>query len=178
MEAAACIFTGYAPSSWDIYNVSTFIIFGFVAPIAILFILFYEFTGGLISHTGAHRVLALVIALMAYRGLLATLFIDLLTYGFAGIGVLLVDYLIFGILYNLIKKTWKWREAIEEELQIAELAELERLKEKRDELQRAWTALKTSPIPLTPEDEKKMKEYEKKMKEIDETLKKLSSKIK
>jgi len=101
----SCIFVGYAPSGTELSTLAIFIIFGLIAPLAMLIALFYEFTDFL-THKGVRNVMAFLSAIVAYRFLLATLFIDLLGYGFAGLGILLFNYFFFMIVFRAIQKLW------------------------------------------------------------------------
>ncbi|MGC9200695.1 MAG: hypothetical protein ACP5F8_01895, partial [Candidatus Aenigmatarchaeota archaeon] len=109
---SSCIFTGFAPSGYDLYTIVTFVIFGIIAPLAMLIALFYEFTDFL-THTGVRNVMAFLSALVAYRFLLSSLFIELLGYGFAGLGILLFDYFFFMIVFRAMQKLWAGTAMIE-----------------------------------------------------------------
>jgi hypothetical protein len=122
----ACIFVGYAPAGAELTTLSLFIVFGVIAPLVMLIALFYEFTDFLIN-PGVRRVMAFLSALVAYRFLLATLFIDLLGYGFAGLGILLFDYFFFMIVFRAMQKLWAGAEMIQTiitEAQMERIADL------------------------------------------------------
>jgi len=107
-----CIFVGYAPAGTEVITIITFVIFGMIAPIAILVALFYEFTDFII-HPGVRNVITVVSAIIAYRFLLATLFIDVLGYGFAGLGILLFNYFFFMVVFRTMKGLWAGAAMIE-----------------------------------------------------------------
>jgi polyhydroxyalkanoate synthesis regulator phasin len=128
MYTFACIFVGYAPAGVELITLALFIIFGVIAPLAMLIALFYEFTDFLVN-PGVRRVMAFLSALVAYRFLLASLFIDLLGYGFAGLGVLLFDYFFFMVVFKAMQKLWSGAEMIQTiitETQMERIADLTR----------------------------------------------------
>jgi hypothetical protein len=144
--AFACIFVGYAPTGMELTTLSVFIIFGVIAPLGMLIALFYEFTDFFVNR-GVRNVMAFLSALVAYRFLLASLFIDLLGYGFAGLGVLLFDYFFFMVVFKAMQKLWTGAAMIESiiiESQMEKIADL--TKKLRDA--EATLALLT---PNTPE---------------------------
>jgi hypothetical protein len=169
---SACIFAGFAPSGYDLYTIVTFVIFGIIAPLAMLIALFYEFTDFL-THTGVRNVMAFLSALVAYRFLLSSLFIELLGYGFAGLGILLFDYFFFMIVFRAMKSLWKGGEIMEEVIKSLTLEEtadvinrLDKLEEKINKLQ---TAMERAPAELK---EELKRELEKTLKEKEELKKK------
>jgi uncharacterized membrane protein len=108
---ASCTFTGYVPVNLTSMGIATFVIFGFLAPLIVLTLLFYQFTDFLGSGA-TRRVMAFIIALIAYRGLLATLFIEFFNYSFAGLGVLAMNYLIMMIVISIFSKMWAGTEKL------------------------------------------------------------------
>jgi len=121
-----CIFVGYAPAGTELTTLAVFIIFGLIAPLGMLIALFYEFTDFL-TNRGVRNVMTFLSALVAYRFLLATLFIDLLGYGFAGLGILLFDYFFFMIVFRAMRGLWAGAamiQAIITETQMEKIADL------------------------------------------------------
>jgi len=106
LTMTACTISGYVPSELTTTGIVIFFIFGIIAPIGILMALFWEFTDFIYSKS-ARGVLTFLISLVAFRFLLASLFLDILGYGFAGLGILLIDYFIFMILFRLTSRMWK-----------------------------------------------------------------------
>jgi hypothetical protein len=122
----ACIFVGYAPAGTELTTLAVFIIFGLIAPLGMLIALFYEFTDFL-TNKGVRNVMTFLSAVVAYRFLLATLFIDLLGYGFAGLGILLFDYFFFMIVFRAMRGLWGGAmmiQAIITETQMERIADL------------------------------------------------------
>ncbi|MEM5814998.1 MAG: hypothetical protein QXD89_00715 [Candidatus Aenigmatarchaeota archaeon] len=112
IEMITCIFLGYAPSGFEIATISVFIIFGVIAPLGILIALFYEVTRDIFHHQGVRNVIAFLSALISFRTLLSSMFFEVLNYGFAGLGIMLVDYLFFMIIFNTMKRTWIGAEVV------------------------------------------------------------------
>ncbi|MEM5867818.1 MAG: hypothetical protein QXG39_07855 [Candidatus Aenigmatarchaeota archaeon] len=101
----SCIFTGYVPQNLDSLSIATFTIFGIIAPLALLISLFFSFMPTfIIENKYAQRVIAVVGALIAFRGFFATFLIQLLEYGFAGIGALMVGTLFTGFVWKACEK--------------------------------------------------------------------------
>jgi len=101
----SCIFTGYAPQNLEWLTITTFIIFGIIAPLALLISLFFEFMPTfMIRNKNVRRVIAVIGALFAFRGFFATYFIQILDYGFAGIGALMVGTLFTGFVWKTAEK--------------------------------------------------------------------------
>jgi HAMP domain-containing protein len=99
--ATSCILTGYSVPNYEWLTIATFFIFGIILPAAFLLALFSEFiSSDLITHEGARRVIVVVATLFAFRGVFATFFIQMLSYGFAGIGALLAGVLFTGIVWR------------------------------------------------------------------------------
>jgi hypothetical protein len=101
----SCIFTGYVPQNLEWLTVTTFIIFGIILPLALLISLFFSFIPDfMITDKNARRVIAVVGALFAFRGFFATFFIQILEYGFVGIGALMVGTLFTGFVWKAAEK--------------------------------------------------------------------------
>jgi len=165
----ACIFVGYAPSGTELTTLAIFIIFGIIAPIGILIALFYEFTAFFVN-PGVRNVMAFLSALVAYRFLLATLFIDLLGYGFAGLGILIFNYFFFMVIFRLMKDLWSGAAMIEN---IIRETRMERMADLTKRLRDAEEMLSI----LDP-NTKEYKQWEMKKKRLEEELKKLEGEIK
>jgi len=164
--AIACIFVGNAPADLTGYAIATFFIFGVIAPLGVLIALFYEFTDFL-QNKNVRNVMAFLSALMAYRFLLATLFTEILGYGFAGLGLLLVDYFFFMVLLRVIRGLWAGYEATEKALAVEDREILSSLMRRRDDLMHT-ISVTTDPTMLAAYEAdkkaviKQIKEYEKK----------------
>jgi len=100
----SCVFAGYVPTELSWLGLVTFFIFGIVLPLALLISVFYDSTDFL-THRGVRGVVTLSLSLIAFRFLLASLFLELLGYGIAGIGLILVDFLLFEVLFRRLSKT-------------------------------------------------------------------------
>jgi len=162
----SCIFTGYLPTSLAWLGVSTFLIFGIIAPLLIIGYLFYEFTDFLSEN--ARKVISVALTAMAFRFLLASLFLELLGYGAAGIGILLVDWLLFMILFRLMSGIWAGALAIEHVTGAVDrvvVAELVSRKEKLNEI-----------LNSLPNTDPMQKAYQKDLAVVEERLKKFEQK--
>jgi len=159
VTGTACIFSGYVPSDWSGYGIATFFIFGIIAPFAMLVALFWEFTDFLYNDN-VRRVIAFTAALMAFRFLLATLFIEILSYGFAGLGILLVDYLIFAIFFRFISKLWEAYTLVHDTMRVVWLEDVGQIEDRY----RAVMGM----LSRLPPGDRRRKEYEK----IEEMLRK------
>jgi hypothetical protein len=99
--ATSCILTGYSPPDLQWLTITSFAIFGIILPIVFLYVLFWQFMPTeMISDSNVRRVIAFIAAMFAYRGFVATYFIDTLSYGFAGIGAMLVGVLFVGFVWK------------------------------------------------------------------------------
>jgi hypothetical protein len=136
----SCILSGYTPSEISWLGITVFFIFSIIIPITILVSLFYYFSD-FISHTGIRRVISFSAALLTYRALFSTLFIEFITYGLGGIGLLLINYLFFGWAMRWVRGMFAMVEMTKTLLTIQNLAEYNRLLEYRDELIRARDTL-------------------------------------
>lgn len=99
----SCIFAGYVPSELNWLGLVTFFIFGIILPLALLIAVFYDYTDFL-THKGVRGIVTLSLSLIAFRFLLASLFLELLGYGIAGIGLILVNFLLFQVLFKRLSK--------------------------------------------------------------------------
>lgn len=166
IETISCIFIGYAPTGFELYTLGTFIIFGIIAPLGILIALFYEVTRDIFTSSGVRNVVTFLSALIAFRTLLASMFFELLNYGFAGLGIMLVNYLFFMIIFKVMQKLWKGAEEIRS---IITYTAAETIAELTRQLKNAEAMLST----LSP-DTDLYKYYQRRAKELKEEIKKLT----
>jgi hypothetical protein len=136
----ACIISGYAPSTYSWLSIIVFFIFGIILPLAMLISLFYDFSGFL-TNKNVRNVIAVSGALLSFRALFSTLFIDFLTYGFGGIGLLFINYLFFGWAITWVRRMFAMVQITKTLLTVEDMAEYNRLVEYRDELIRARDTL-------------------------------------
>jgi len=165
----ACIFVGYAPAGTELTTLTVFIIFGVIAPIGMLVALFFEFTDFL-TNRGVRNVMAFLSALVAYRFLLATLFIDLLGYGFAGLGILLFDYFFFMIVFRAMRRLWAAAAMIQTIITETQMEKIADLTKKLRDAQATLSTLQKG----TPE----YNYWETKVKQYEEELDRLQGKVK
>jgi hypothetical protein len=165
----ACIFVGYAPAGTELTTLALFIIFGVIAPLAMLIALFYEFTDFL-TNRGVRNVMAFLSAVVAYRFLLATLFIDLLGYGFTGLGILLFDYFFFMIVFRAMQKLWAGTAMIQTIITETQMEKIADLTKKLRDAQAILSTLQKG----TPE----YNYWETKVKQYEEELNRLQGKVK
>ena len=165
----SCIFTGYVPQNLEWLTVTTFIIFGIILPLALLISLFFEFIPDfLITNPNARKVIAVVGALFAFRGFFATFFIQILDYGFAGIGALLVGTLFTGFVWKAAEKFISpLGIKTETALKIMKLGYYEDL-EKRYQL-----LMSAKQAAITAKDQKLIEEIDKQLAELEKALKKV-----
>ncbi|MGC9014950.1 MAG: hypothetical protein ACP5KW_11295, partial [Thermoproteota archaeon] len=140
----------------------------FVASSVILFVLFYENTD-FIEHHGVRVVVSFCSALMASRILLILLFIELLAYGFAGLGVLLFDCLFFMIIFRAMQRFHAGAEIIDS---LLEPARAERIVDLRAQIRRIQETLSRL-SPSDPEYDHYKKELEHLRREMEELQKSL-----
>jgi len=147
---ASCILTGYAPAGLEWLTVTTFIIFGIILPIAISISLFWEFVPeALIKSQPVRRVLAVALALIAYRGAFATFFVEMLSYGAVGMLALLVAVLFTGMVWKVAQRFVESPgKKIAEELEYIKMGEVEWLQRRLMELRAAYNS------PTTPDSER------------------------
>lgn len=165
----ACIFVGYAPAGTELITLAVFIIFGLIAPLGMLIALFYEFTDFLTNH-GVRNVMAFLSAVVAYRFLLATLFIDLLGYGFAGLGILLFDYFFFMIVFRAMRGLWAGAAMIQTIITETQMEKIADLTKKLRDAQATLSTLQKG----TPE----YNYWETKIKQYEEELNRIQGKVK
>jgi hypothetical protein len=110
--AFACVFTGYAPAGAEALTMVTFFIFGLLAPLGLLISLFYSFSDFLEENKNMRLIISILSGVLSLRFLMATLFTELLSYGFAGMGLLLIDYLFFMWMKKIIDGLFKGAKVI------------------------------------------------------------------
>ncbi|MFH7881061.1 MAG: hypothetical protein QXI09_03595 [Candidatus Aenigmatarchaeota archaeon] len=169
IETISCIFVGYAPTGFELYTLGTFIIFGVIAPLGILIALFYEVTRDIFTSSGVRNVVAFLSALIAFRTLLASMFLELLNYGFAGLGIMLINYLFFMIIFRVMQRTWAGSMVIEE---ILDYTTYNRIADLTAELRRINETL-TVLSPGTPE----YRYFSKRKEDLEKELKDLEKKV-
>lgn len=155
----ACLFNGYAPADLSGLGVATFFIFGIIAPLGVLIALLYEFTDFL-ENKNARNVVTFLAALISYRFLLASMFVEILGYGFAGLGILVINYFFFMVLLRMIAKMWKWQQAAQEAISVTD-------REIFSDYLRKWEDMQLHPQMFKPEEIADMR------KKIDDLKKKL-----
>jgi hypothetical protein len=182
-----CILTGYVPKGGGeggggTYTLISFIIFGVILPATLFIYLFYDAID-FVGNKSVRNVLSFVAGLMAFRGAAETLFIEFLTYGMLGMGLLLFNLFFLMILYGRIKKIWEAAEAISEvisakkwEVYGAYRDQLDRVKREIEE------ASKIIADPNVPEDEKvkakkRLESAEKARKYLEDKLEKFKHEI-
>lgn len=140
IQYVSCIFSGMTPKS-DIYSFIIWAIFLFVLPLSILIGLFWEFTTPfIIENPNVRKVIAFASALIAYRFLMAYLFVEFISVGLGGIALFFVNILIFGWAVNGIRRLFRFTETVRRMREVQNLAQLERLMRMRDEIYAAWQA--------------------------------------
>lgn len=149
LYATSCIITGYSPPTLEWLTIITFFIFGIITPLALMFALFWEFIPEqMITNQNARRVITFAAGMLAFRGFFASYFIDMLSYGFAGIGALLVGVLFTGIVYKAAYRFVRPLGVdISTEMRYYKLAEAEQLEQDIRELSKAWAAASPSDRP-------------------------------
>jgi len=135
--AAACIVTGYVPTSLSETNMEPtslsetnmeFVLINFwLTMLIILFILIYIFydltnSSGIIGIESAKRVISFGFGFLAFRGFLASQIVNFLSYGLFGVALIVINFIILGGLfayanrffskYELIEKTVERRGAM------------------------------------------------------------------
>lgn len=164
----ACVFTGYVPSSLTWLGITTFFIFGIIAPLGVLMALFYEFTDFL-ANPNVRKVMTFLSALIAFRFLLASMFLEILGYGFAGLGLLLIDFFFFMVAFRAMSGLWKAYEAVEEVVAVEDREMLSYLLRRRDDLMNMIA--KTPPGDLLNKLQKDLNDVEKKINDLKSKLK-------
>jgi ABC-type multidrug transport system fused ATPase/permease subunit len=112
--ALACVFTGYAPGGAEALTMVTFFIFGLLAPLGLLISLFYNFSDVVSDNKNMRLIISIFSGILSLRFLMATLFTELLSYGFAGMGLLLIDYLFFMWMNKIVMGLFKGAQIISE----------------------------------------------------------------
>jgi len=164
----SCILTGYAPTGLEWLTVTTFVIFGIILPLGLLITLFWEFVPeGLIRSKAARRVIAVIAALFAFRGFFATFFVEMLSYGFAGVGALGGAVLIAGFVWKIAYRfTMPLGVEMKTELRYFALGEAEQIKREIITLRAALAAASEADKPAIKdrinELTKRLQELEKK----------------
>jgi hypothetical protein len=114
LATAACIIVGYAPTkeATSITSLS-FWIFVVIIPLFILIYLFYDFVSisGMIENKNARAVIGVGFGFLAFRGFLASKFVNFLSYGLFGIALLVIDLILASGLLGYGNKFYrKWFE--------------------------------------------------------------------
>jgi len=101
LQYASCILAGHAVEAKNIViGWTVWFVFVFLLPLIILYYLFLEFSDFL--KQGAREVVAFAMSLIAYRALMSTLFIEMLSYGAGGIALLAINWLFFGYIRRIV----------------------------------------------------------------------------
>jgi hypothetical protein len=119
LDTAACIIVGYAPVGATQTAQVTFWITGVILPLFTLIYIFYDFVkaGGIITNPNAQRVIAFSFGFIAFRGFLASKFINFLSYGLFGIALLVINLIIASgllALGNRFFRKWAIKESEKE----------------------------------------------------------------
>jgi hypothetical protein len=149
LYATSCIVTGYAAPGVEWLVIITFFMFGIITPLALMFALFWEFIPEqMITNVNARRVITFAAGMFAFRGFFASYFIDMLSYGFAGIGALLVGVLFTGIVYKAAYRFCRPLGVdISTELRYYTLAEAEQVRREIGQLDEAFNAASAADRP-------------------------------
>jgi hypothetical protein len=164
--AFACVFTGYAPAGAEALTFASFFIFGILVPLGLLIALFYNFSD-FIANPNVRIIIAILSGMLSFRFLMATLFTELLSYGFAGIGLLFLDYLFFMWVQKSVGGLFRGAAVVETVLSMAvtdEIAHLNRVIEEKRML-----------LDKTPKDSPTYKALERDIKDLMERLEKLKA---
>jgi hypothetical protein len=177
-----CILTGYVPEGSDIFTLTSFILFGIILPATLFIYLFYDAID-FVTNKSVRNVLSFVSGLMAFRGAAETLFIEFLTYGMLGMGLLLLNFFFLLMLYGRIKKSWQAAETISEVISAKKWEVYGSYKEQLDKvIQDIEKENKKIADPDIPEDEKnrareRLKKLEEARKFLEKELEKLKRKL-
>jgi len=164
--AFACVFTGYAPAGAEALTIASFFIFGILVPLGLLIALFYNFSDFL-TDSKMRLIIAVLSGMLSFRFLMATLFTELLSYGFAGIGLLLIDYLFFMWIQKSVVGLFRGAAVAETVLSMAvtdEMAHLNRVIEEKRLLLRKY-----------PPESQMYKDLEKEINDLMKRLEKLKA---
>jgi hypothetical protein len=174
----ACIFAGYVPSDYSIVSIAVFVIFMLILPLAILYSLFYDFSDFLSIRI--RKVVALSAALISYRALISSFFIDFLTFGFGGIALLFFNYLLFGWGIRWVRGMFAHIHYAKTIFRVQDISYLQDLYNKRDKLLKE----KEFYLSLPPDQAQalnaaeKIKEIDKQIKEIEKEIHKMLGRVK
>lgn len=140
--ATSCVLTGYSTPDLEWLTIITFFIFGIIAPITLMYYLFKDFMPtGMITDQNARTVISFIAALLAFRGFAATYFIDMLSYGFAGIGALIVGVLFTGFVYTAALRFCRPLGVdMKSEMRMFQLAEAEEVRREISDLEKNLSA--------------------------------------
>ena len=170
LEQVACIFSGLTPKG-GVLAIVVWFVFLFTLPLAIIVGLFWEFTSSfIITNRNVRRVIAFAAGLIAYRFLMAYLFVEFISVGLGGIALFFINILFFGWAVNGIRRLFASAEMVKKMREVQDLAQLERLMRMRDELYAAWEAA------VRAGNTQKADELKKQIDNIDEQINQLSNK--
>jgi hypothetical protein len=104
-STASCIITGYVPVASSSEGFTITLVSFWITILIILSILiyiFYDFVeaSGIIGSGAAKRVIAFGFGFLAFRGVLASQFINFFSYGMFGIALLIINFIIAGGLFT------------------------------------------------------------------------------
>jgi hypothetical protein len=116
--AAACIVTGYVPTSLSETNMEFVLINFWLTMLVILSILIYIFydltnSSGIIGIESAKRVISFGFGFLAFRGFLASQIVNFLTYGLFGVALIVINFIILGGLFAYANRFFSKYELIE-----------------------------------------------------------------
>jgi len=104
LQYISCLFGGHAIEAKNLWiGWIIWFVFVFILPLAILYSLFYEFSD-FFANKNVRNVITFAMSLIAYRALMSTIFIEILTYGAGGIGLLLINWLFFGYIVKVVDR--------------------------------------------------------------------------
>jgi hypothetical protein len=116
--AAACIITGYAPTSSPEKTMELVLINFWLTMLIVLFILIYMFydlvdSSGIIGNEYVKRVMGFGFGFLAFRGFLASQIVNFLSYGLFGVALLIINFVIAGGLFAYAGRLFRKFELIE-----------------------------------------------------------------
>lgn len=165
-----CVFTGLEVTAEDWTSYLFLLIFAIIVPFAIICLLFYGFMPGILE-PNIEKALAVLFAIVAYRFLLASLFFELLSYGIAGLGILIFDVFLIAIVFKALSRFWMAAEYVSAALGTQDWADLSRLLEERQNLIRA----RDEAIKLG--DMRKARQFERMLGKVEKEINKLRRKL-
>jgi len=113
LKFISCLFGGHAIESKNLWiGWTIWFVFVFMLPLAILYSLFYEFSDFL-TNKNVRNVVTFAMSLIAYRALMSTIFIEILTYGAGGIALLFINWLFFAYILKAVDKMFELAEKSE-----------------------------------------------------------------